>query len=699
MLNAAYRAVLLLICLGLAQSLVADLRPITHEDMWMMPRVGTPVLSPDGRQAIVGVTRPGYDSSDQAQHLWLIQTDGSEPPRQITFAASGESQVSWSPDGQRIAFIARRDGDEAGQVYLLDLRSGGEARRLTALASGARQPRFSPDGRVIAFTSNINPALVLDPAADGEAEPSSHHVLTYEGFPIRNWNVWMDETRPSLFVQALDETEASDLLARTELFQRSGYDGRRTAGGSELDAIWAPDGESLVFVASRNRDRFAFDYTHTDLWQLALDGSEPRRLTGRDEPDGDDSWSNPAFSPDGRTLLVQRTPRSEFVYNATHLALLSWPDAELRTEITLPDRRSVSEFALTPDGREVYILAEDAGLVRLYRAPIEGGEAEPVFERDRGIYAGLQVGGSDQRLVALARFESASEPAEIVRFDFEGEGHERLSEFTVEAVAGLDLPPLEHFWFDNDDGVPIHNMLVRPAGFDPDRRYPLLVLMHGGPHIMYRDYFFLRWNYHLLAGTDYVLVLTNYSGSTGFGEEFARRIQGDPLRGPAREINQAADVAIERFGFIDGDRQCAGGASYGGHLANWMQASTDRYRCLISHAGMVNLKTQWGTSDAIFHREAGMGGPFWEFPEVWADQNPIRYAASFSTPVLVTIGKKDERVPLANVLEYWAVLQRQQVQSRLLVYPDEDHWIMNGHNSRHFYGEIERWLARWLLDD
>ncbi|MCH8476992.1 MAG: prolyl oligopeptidase family serine peptidase, partial [Wenzhouxiangella sp.] len=243
-----------------------------------------------------------------------------------------------------------------------------------------------------------------------------------------------------------------------------------------------------------------------------------------------------------------------------------------------------------------------------------------------------------------------------------------------------------------------HSMLARPAGFDPARRYPLRVLMHGGPHIMYRDYFFLRWNYHLLAGSDYVLVLTNYSGSTGFGEDFARRIQGDPLRGPAIEINQAADAAIERFGFIDGDRQCAGGASYGGHLANWMQGATDRYRCLISHAGLVNLITQWGTSDAVFHREANLGAPPWEDPDVWLDQNPLMYAENWQTPVLVTIGKRDERVPLANVLEYWTALQRQQVESRLLVYPDEDHWITSGPNSRHFYGEIADWLARWLLD-
>lgn len=200
-----------------------------------------------------------------------------------------------------------------------------------------------------------------------------------------------------------------------------------------------------------------------------------------------------------------------------------------------------------------------------------------------------------------------------------------------------------------------------------------------------------------MDGSHYVVLLTNCTGSTGFGEDFARGIQGDPLRGPDSEINQAADVAIERIGFIDGDRPCAGGASYGGHLANWMQAATDRYRCLISHAGLGNLVTQWGTSDAVYHREANLGGPPWEIPEVWPDRNPLFRDGSWQTPVLVTIGKLDERVPLANVLEYWTVLQRRQVESRLLVYPDQDHWIMSGPESRHFYGEVADRLARWLL--
>ena len=677
-------------------------RPITHEDLWLMPRVGAPALSPDGCLAVVAVHHPAYVDADAESNLWLIRTDGSQAPRQLTFSTGTEAHITWSPDGRQIAFTARRNGDEAAQIHVLDLVGGGEARPVTSISTGARRPVFSPDGQRIAFTSNVHPQAMSDGDSrriQEEEQARDYKVLTYTGFPIRNWNSWLTPFQPRLFVQTIGEPQALDLLAGTNLVAQPGYDGARTAGGSELHPVWTPDGEALVFVASRNRDRFAFDYTHDDLWLVPASGGEPRRLTGQEGPEGDDSWNHPGFSADGTSLLATRTPRTEWVYNATHLALLDWPSGRQRAQISLPDLRSVAEFAVTADDAEVLILAEDAGLVRFYRSDLAGGEAEPIFEQTAGMYSGLAVNRSGAELMLVASYQDATQPAEIVRVDLDGGAHQALTAFTAQRLSELDLPELEHFWFESERGAQIHSMLVRPAEFDPDRRYPLLVLMHGGPHIMYRDYFFLRWNYHLLAGTDYVLVLTNYTGSTGFGEAFARGIQGDPLRGPAEEINQAADVAIERFAFIDGERQCAGGASYGGHLANWLQGTTDRYRCLISHAGLVNLITQWGTSDVVYHRERNLGGPPWEIPEVWLDQNPLMYAENWRTPVLVTIGKKDERVPLANALEYWAALQRQQVESRLLVYPDEDHWITSGPNSRHFYGEIADWLGRWLLEE
>ncbi|HRQ63642.1 MAG TPA: S9 family peptidase [Xanthomonadaceae bacterium] len=680
-------------------SVTADPRPITHEDLWLMPRVGGPVVSPDGSLAVFAMAEPAYDPAAQATDLWIVRTDGQGQPTRITNTRAVESGMSWSADSRRLVFSTMREGDMVAQAYVLDLAGGGEAQRATAVPTGVRNPRFSPDGKHILFVSHVYPESVNEDdnrRIEEERRERKYNARVYESFPIRNWDRWLGEQQPRVLVQRIGEEGSRDLLAGTDLIAAPGYSGRVTSTGEELDAVWAPDGRSVVFVASVNRHTAAFAFTHTDLWQVSLDGGEPRRLTNPDVTGDGDTFMRPTFSNDGRSLYAMYVPRTERVYNAARLAAWDWPSGKRRADITLPGGRSVTTWSPSLDGRSVWALAEDAGQEKLYRAPADGGEAMLVTAPERGVYSNLSVSAGGRGEIILANWESATHPPEIVRLDPVRKRHRPLTAFASERIATLDLPELEHFWFESEAGARIHNMLLRPPGFDPSSKYPLLVLMHGGPHTMWRDMWVLRWNYHLLSAPGHVVLLTNYTGSTGFGETFAQAIQGDPFRGPALEINQAADEAIRRYPFIDSERQCAAGASYGGHLANWLQGTTTRYRCLISHAGLVNLEAQWGTSDVAFSREVNAGGPAWERGPVWREQNPIRLAARFQTPTLVTFGELDYRVPINNGLEYWMALQRQQVPSRLVVFPDENHWILKGENSRYFYQEVHGWLARWL---
>lgn len=675
-------------------------RAITHPDLWLMKRVGSPTVSPDGRWAVFSVTEPAYDAKDQVSDLWLVPVDGSEPARRITATKTSETGADWSPDGTRLAFSAKREGDETNQIYVLDLKRGGDAQRITDVASGAKSPQWSPDGQSLLFVGEVYSSARDDQdhrRIAKERKDRKWNARVYEGFPVRYWDRWLDDREPRLFVQeARPGATAKDLLAGTRLVSEPGFGGRQTDSGEELPAAWAPDGKSVILVATTQRHRSAYAAAETQIFQIELSGGEARALTS--DPHG---YGNVAFSPDGRHLVVEFAPGGDGkIYHHDRLAHFPWPfRAEARRVLTEGLDLSVADFVISEDSRTVYFTAEAGAYVTLFSVPVTGGSLSS-YPSVGGVLSGLSIGSGQ----LVSNHESAARPAEVGRIELPTGTWVPVTSFNREALAPLDLPPLEHFTVKSALGRDVHTMLVRPAGFSAERKYPLFAMIHGGPAPQFRDAWGLRWNYHLIAAPGYVVLLTNYTGSRGYSEAFGQAIQGDPLKTPAEEINQAVDEAIRRFPFVDADRLAAGGASYGGHLANWLQATTTRYKALISHAGLVNLETQWSTSDAIYHRELSNGGPVWEQGPVWREQNPVRLVRNhfdgtgWKTPMLLTVGEQDFRVPFNNTLENWTYHQRLQIPSKLIVFPDENHWILKGENSRFWYGEIHAWLAKWLRE-
>ncbi len=668
--------------------------PLTHETMWMMKRVGAPAISPDGKWVVFGVIDPSYDEKEQSNDLWLVPADGSAAPRQITFNKPGESDVNWSPDSHRIAFVSKREGDDASQIYVLDIANGGEAQRVTNLSLGASQPKFSPDGKSIVFNTLAWPGAADDEAnkkISKERKDRKYHVRAYESFPIRQWDRWLDDQQTHLGVVSLDApTKTHDILANTKLVAEPGFSG----GPGELsrdaiDAVWTPDGQSLVFGVTTKRNTAAFAEVPVDLYAMPAAGGEPKLIVH-----SQGSYGHPRFSADGRTLYTTFEPDNGKVYNLGRLVAFDWPSMQNRRVLTANSDRTVGNYTISPDGKTIYFTAEDAGLVKLFSVPAAGGNTTQALDQERGVYA--DVAFAENAPVMIGRWSSSTNPAEVVRIDLNVRKHRNLTSFDVAKAADIDWSAPQHFWFTNSHGVKIHSFIITPPNFDATKKYPLLVLMHGGAANMWQDAISLRWNYHLLAANGFVLLMTNYKGSTGFGEAFAQSIQGDPLRGPANDINDAADEAIKRFPFIDGSRQAAAGASYGGHLAHWMEATTTRYKCIIGHAGEASLESQWGTSDSIHGREMTNLTPPWGDSKIWRDQSPITYAANYKTPELLSVGEHDYRVPMNETMMQFAALQRMQVPSRLLVWPDANHWISGGEDSRHFYNEVSDWLAKWV---
>lgn len=675
---------------------IAAKQEITHEKLWLMKRVGAPVPSPDGNWIVFSVTEPAYDEKDQVADLWIVPADSSTAPRRLTSRKASESGVTWSPDSHRIAFSSKREKDEQSQIYVLDVTQGGEAQRVTNVSTGAQSPQFSPDGNALLFSSVVYPAAADDDANKAvakERKDRKANVRVYDSFPVRAWDRWLDDMQTHLLVQPLDDsgTKAKDVLAGTALVKSAGFAGRGGEGSrDDLDPQWAPDG-SIVFVATTARNTAAFAEVPTDLYRIGSEGGEPQLLTK-----SDGNFSRVRFSADGKYLFALYSPNNKLPFNGERIVRYDWPSMANRIVITPRFDRSVGTYVVSADNRNIYLTAEDAGLEKFYVVPATGGDVKQDIEQDSGVYTGLALASKAPNALPVALWGSSINPAEVVQIDAGKHLRRSLTTFNSSQAERLDWLGPRHFWFTNSAGMKIHSMLIVPERFDESKKYPLFVLIHGGAANMWRDQITLRWNYHLLAKPGYVVLLTDYRGSTGYGDKFAQAIQGDPLKGPGDDINAAADEAIKQFPFIDGTRQFAGGASYGGHLANWLEATTTRYKCLISHAGLVNLESQWGTSDGIYHRELMAGGPVWEQNAVWKTQNPIRYAASFKTPMLLSVGEHDYRVPMNETLENWAALQRMKVPSRLLVFPDENHWIQNGENSKVFYREVADWIARWV---
>lgn len=670
---------------------------ITHEDVWLMKRLGAPVASPDGKWAVFAVVDAAYDSKEQWSDLWIKSLTDDSAPRRLTFSKGGESAVAWSPDSHQLVFVARRDGDEAGQLYRLDVVAGGEAQRLTSLSMGARMPKWSPDGKQLLFISDIYPGNKSEAdvkQSAKERKERKYSARSYETTAPRYFDKWLTDKQVRLFVMdAQNEATPRDILSGTQLVALPGFGGGQGDEGQSLDAIWTPDGKGVVFNAATNRDAAQRAATYSQLYLVPATGGEPQKLT-QDQR----SYGALKFSADGKTLFTlsdAETPGK--VYDVKRLASFAWPLVNPAPTI-LTDKldRSISRFVLPDGGKRVIFSYEHAGLEKLYSMDVKGGEVREEPSLATGSISSLSSGG--KALVGV--WESSINPPEI--YAFNGKQPKRLTAFNTEKAGKIDWQAPEHFWFKTADGRQIHNMIVKPPGFDPARKYPLFTVIHGGAASMWRDQFVLRWNYHLLAKPGYIVLLTDYKGSTGYGEEFARSIQFDPLKGPGDEINQGVDEAIKKYPFIDSSKLAAGGASYGGHLANWLQATTTRYKAIVSHAGEMDLIMQWGTSDGGFGREVNAGGPVWSNLPVWRDQSPIMQAGNhekgtgFKTPILITVGELDYRVPANNALMNFAVQQRLNVPAKLLVFPDENHWIMKGENSRFFYSEVEGWLAKYL---
>jgi dipeptidyl aminopeptidase/acylaminoacyl peptidase len=656
-------------------------RAITFDDLVALHRVSDPQVSPDGRWVAYTVGTPDREANRTATNLWLVAVAGGEP-RQLT-RSGRDRRPRWSPDGRRLAFLSTRDG--AAQVYVIAL-DGGEAKKLTTLSTGADNVLWAPDGKWLAFTSEVHPDCRDDACnaqRDAAREKNKVKARVYDRLLYRHWNTWSEGKRSHLFVVAAEGGTPRDLVPGAD------YDVPPFSLGGPEPIAFSPDGAELCFTANTDKDEALS--TNADLFVVPVAGGEARRLTGANR--GYDG--GPAYSPDGRFLAYQAQLTYGYESDRWRLMLYDRQSGK-HTNLTENFDRSVDSPAWLPDGRSIYFHAEDRGHVPLYQVAASGGEPKVVLKE---MYVSEFALTADGRTLLFTR-ASMTMPAELFAANADGSSLRQLTRHNAERLAALELNAAEHFWFAGAGGTQVHGMLLRPPRFDPAKKYPTVLICHGGPQTMFGDAWSYRWNAQLFAAPGYVVVMINRRGSTGFGQKFTDEIVGDYGGRAFEDLMKGVDHVLAKYPFVDGTRMAAAGASYGGFMINWMASqSKDRFKALVTHASIFNQVSMYGATEELWFMEWDQQGMPWTNPEGYRKWSPGSYAADFGkykTPTLVIHGEQDYRVPYTEGLQMFTALQRQGVPSKLVLYPDEGHWILKPQNSEFWYKTVLGWLATYL---
>ena len=659
-------------------------RPITFQELAAMHRLSEPQISPDGKWVVYTVATPNVDANRLERNLWLVPATGGEA-RQLT-RSGRDMRARWSPDAKSVAFISSRSGNAA--IYILSME-GGEPRRVVEPADGAENLLWSPDGKTLAFTSNVFPDCAGPTERDctarrlEEREKSKVKARLYDHLLFRHWNEYSDGTRSHLFVVSAGGGEGRDLTPGAD------YDVPPFSLGGPDDIAFSPDGRELCFATKTDAHPEA--NTNADLFLVPADGSAaPRRITTNPGFDG-----GPVYSPDGRWIAYHAQLIAAYEADRWRLMLF---DRRTSEHINLTENfdRSVESIGWSPDSKTLYFNAEDrqdVGIFRMAAAP--GGMPEPVV---RIASVGEFEVTPDGRGLVFTQ-SSIAAPAEIFAATSEGKDVRQITHQNAALLAELDLPSAEHFTFKASDGREIYAMLLRPPAFDPAKKYPLVLVAHGGPQTMFADAWGYRWNPQMFAAPGYVVLMINRRGSTGFGQAFTDEIQDDWGGKAYSDLMEGTDFALEKYPFIDSSRMVAGGGSYGGFMMDWFAThAKGRFRALFSHAGVYDQVSGWATEELWFPEHEFRGTP-WSNAESYAKWSPASYAAElgkYKTPTLVIAGELDFRVPYTQSLEFFTALQRQDVPSKLLLFPDEGRWIMKPQNSQYWYSVVLDWIAKYV---
>lgn len=662
-------------------------RPITFDDLISMRRVSDPQISPDGKWVAFTVAIPDRDANRNATNLWRIPAAGGEA-EQIT-QSGHDSSPRWSPDGSKLAFLSSRDGHS--QIYTMPA-SGGEGTALTTISTDVDLFVWSSDGATIAYASSVFPDCSDDACNKkrlDDADKNKVKARIYDHLLYRHWNEWSDGRRSHLFVMPSAGGAARDLTVGAN------YDVPPVQRGDVQDIAFSPDNKELCFVAVT--DPVEAISTNGDLFTVPADGSAaPKKITTNPAFDG-----HPRYSPDGKWIAYHAQTVPEYESDRWRLMLY---DRSKGTSANLTEGfdHSVDSILWSPDSRTIYFNGEDRAQSPIWSIDVTaamasaGGVAPHMllvntFNTEPSISA-------DGKTLVFSR-ASMMRPAEIYTADASSGTAHQLTHMNDTRLAGLDFAQPEWFWFTGALSAKVEGALIRPPDFDPSKKYPVLLVIHGGPQNAWDDAWSYRWNPEVFASPGYVVIAINPRGSSGYGQKFTDEITNDWGGKCYQDLMKGLDYVLAKYPFADGTRTAAAGGSFGGYMVDWIAGHTGRFKALISHAGPYDKVSMYGGTEELWFEEHDMAGTPWTAPENYRKWSPSSYAAEFGkfkTPTLVIDGERDYRIPYTQGLQFFTALQRQGVPSKLMIFPDEGHWILKPQNSELWYKTFFDWLATYL---
>ncbi len=676
-LSAVVFCVIVFAAAGYAQS------GFTIDNLIATKRVSDPQLSPDGRTVAFTVGTVNKIENRTLTQIYTISVDGTNL-KQITSGDKSSSSPRWSPDGKRIAYTTE------GQIWTMEPDGDGR-KQVTRISSGAGNPVWSPDGKWIAFNSDVYPECTTDDcnkAEDARIKASKVQAKVSERLLFKHWNEWRDRKRTHVFVVSSSGGVAND-------FTPGDFDAPPYGASSGVDYAFSPDSREIAFL--KNPDKIEAVSTNSDIIVASLFDKNQKNITASNR--GYDA--SPVYTSDGKYILYRSQATEGFEADRWRIMRYNRSTGEI-VELTRGFDQQVGEMVVTEDGKTIYFAAGTRGRSPIYSVPVEpdfrlriATHVKPVIE---GYFANSVNVSSDGQVLVFAS-SSIAAPAELMRANSDGSGVTPLTSFNDAAYRPYGLRKAEDVEWKGAVNTNIHGFIIKPANFDASKKYPLIVLIHGGPQGAFNDSWGYRWNPQLFANAGYVVFMPNPRGSTGYGQKFVNEISGDWGGKVSVDLKNGIAEVIKRP-YVDKSRIGAAGASYGGYMVDWLLGHNNdprfKFKAFVSHAGVYNLESMATATEEIWFTKWEFKGMPWENPVLYQRWSPHKFANNFNTPTLVTAGELDYRVPVDQSLQLYTTLQLRNVESKLIIFPDEGHWILKPQNSEFWYKNVLDWFAKHL---